>query len=371
VNSIENVLLREFWASCEGPSALLELVDFTGQARLSSRYPVAELAAASVAVAGLAIAEYAGAGDVLVDRQLAAAWFGTTLRPQGWSLPQLWDDLASDYRCLDGWVRLHTNDPRHRAAALNVLGLAESPANRAGRPAVAALVARWTGGELESAIVAAGGCAAELRSPEQWRVHPQGVAVAAEPLLARHSREPSLDVPSQTSQAESLQRGKPLEGLRVLDLTRVLAGPAATRLLAGFGAEVLRIDPLDRDEPSLEGEMTLGKACARLDLKGDPERLLKLLSRADVLVHGYRPDALDGLGLDEQRRRSCRPGLVEVALDAYGWTGPWRWRRGSCPRPADRLGSARTHLPMSDLLMSDPPNPVPQMQRTGCRNRLN
>jgi crotonobetainyl-CoA:carnitine CoA-transferase CaiB-like acyl-CoA transferase len=123
---------------------------------------------------------------------------------------------------------------------------------------------------------------------------------------------------------------RPLAGIRVLDLTRVLAGPVATRFLAGFGAEVLRIDPPEWDEPGVIPEVTLGKRCARLDLRRPDDRRAfeDLLASADVLVHGYRPGALKGLGLDEAARQKLRPGLVDVSLDAYGWSGPWRERRG-------------------------------------------
>jgi crotonobetainyl-CoA:carnitine CoA-transferase CaiB-like acyl-CoA transferase len=118
--------------------------------------------------------------------------------------------------------------------------------------------------------------------------------------------------------------------VRVLDLTRILAGLVATRFLAAYGADVLRIDPPDWDEPSVAPEVTLGKRCARLDLAdvGGRERFLALLGQADVIVHGYRPGALDALGLGEAMRRRARPGLVDVSLDAYGWSGPWAGRRG-------------------------------------------
>ena len=123
---------------------------------------------------------------------------------------------------------------------------------------------------------------------------------------------------------------RPLAGVRVLDLTRVLAGPVATRLLAGWGAEVLRVDPPGWDEPGVVPEVTLGKRCTRLDLRtdGGRDRFLHLLADADVLVHGYRSDALEGLELGAELRADVRPGLVDVTLDAYGWTGPWAGRRG-------------------------------------------
>jgi crotonobetainyl-CoA:carnitine CoA-transferase CaiB-like acyl-CoA transferase len=121
-----------------------------------------------------------------------------------------------------------------------------------------------------------------------------------------------------------------LKDVRVLDLTRVLAGPVATRFLAGFGANVLRIDPPWWSEPGVEPEVTIGKRRAGLDLRNvdDRSRFEALLARADVLIHGYRPGALDGLGLGASRRREIAPALIEVSLNAYGWTGPWRGRRG-------------------------------------------
>jgi crotonobetainyl-CoA:carnitine CoA-transferase CaiB-like acyl-CoA transferase len=144
----------------------------------------------------------------------------------------------------------------------------------------------------------------------------------------------------------------------VLDLTRVLAGPVATRALAGLGAEVLRIDPPWWDEESLELDMTLGKRCARLDLR-DPDardQLEQLLTRADVLVHGYRPGALDRLGLDAVTRERLRPGLVEVSLSAYGHTGPWASRRGF-----DSLVQMSSGVAAEGLLSgrADRPTPLP------------
>ena len=188
-------------------------------------------------------------------------------------------------------------------------------------------MARWGADDLEAAVVTAGGAAAAMRSAAAWDAHPQGVAVAAEPLL---HVERTAAGPRMAEADAAPPSGRPLDGLRVLDLTRVLAGPVATRLLAGWGADVLRIDPPGWDEPNVVPEVTLGKRCARLDLHEDRDRdrLLRLLADADVVVHGYRPGALDGLGLGADARDAARPGLVDVSLDAYGWTGPWAGRRG-------------------------------------------
>lgn len=296
-----------------------------GAAAWVSPYPVSALASAAVATLGAAITALSVAlnGDrpeLVVERARADSWFRQAVRPVGWETPAAWDSVAGDYATRDGWIRLHTNAAHHRRAALDVLGCA------ADRDEVAAAVSRWDARELEDGVVAAGGCAAELRSPQEWAAHPQGRAVAAEPLVDITSTGAGTAVATAWRPAPN----RPLAGLRVLDLTRVLAGPVATRALAGLGAEVLRIDPPWWDEESLELDMTLGKRCARLDLR-DPaarDQLERLLARADVLVHGYRPGALDRLGLDAVTREHLRPGLVEVSLSAYGHTGPWASRRG-------------------------------------------
>jgi hypothetical protein len=318
------VLLDQILDALDHPGSRPD-VDLPPGGSLASAFRVSDLAQASMAAAGVALSRLAAGPDradppaVSVDRDLASAWFAFSIRPQGWELPPVWDAVAGDYACDDGWIQLHTNAPHHREAALGVLGV------RGEREAVAAEVARWRADDLEAAVVGAGGVAAALRSVAAWDTHPQGVAVAAEPLLHCERTGPA-DHPGERPAAP----GRPLAGLRVLDLTRVLAGPVATRLLAGWGAEVLRIDPPGWDEPNIVPEVTLGKACARLDARTAAGRghLRRLLASADVLVHGYRPGALEGLGLGPDVRGAARPGLVDVSLDAYGWTGPWSGRRG-------------------------------------------
>jgi len=319
---MNNGFSQDVWTAIGG--ATPARLTFETDGDLPAAFAVSDLAAGVVGAVGLAIAELVAVRrgsappQVRVDRRLASLWFGTTLRPLGWSVPPPWDPIAGDYAAADGWIRLHTNAPHHREAALAVLRV---PAEK---DAVAAAVSRWRIDDLEAEVVQRGGCAAAMRDLSAWAGHPQGRAVAAEPLawLDEGDAAPNADWP--------LTPGRPLAGIRVLDLTRVLAGPVATRFLAGFGAEVLRIDPPGWEEPGVIPSVTLGKRCARLDLRrpGDRNVFERLLASADVLVHGYRPDALSGLGLDVAARRKLRPGLVDVSLDAYGWTGSWRGRRG-------------------------------------------
>ncbi|MCW8275440.1 CoA transferase [Pseudomonas sp. PCH199] len=298
-------------------------IPFTCTGALPSAFAVTDLACASIAAAGQATVELlhqqsARLPTLEVDRRLASFWFSSSIRPVGWSVPPLWDPIAGDYAARDGWIRLHTNAPHHRAAAQSVLGVCTD------RAAMASKVAQWAKSDLEQAVVDAGGCAAEMRTWEQWQAHPQGQAVNAEPLIELgHHSSPNAK-PWQGSVAQ------PLAGIKVLDLTRVLAGPVASRFLAGLGADVLRIDPPTWNEPGVVPEMTLGKRCARLDLHDKTDRSVfeSLLKDADIVLHGYRANALERLGYGVTERQKLAPGLIDVSLNAYGWSGPWQNRRG-------------------------------------------
>ena len=316
------------------------------QAGLRSWFDVTGLAAASIGAACAEISALANPDasqeDTQVDPRLASLWFGMSIKPVGWELPPIWDAIAGLYQTSDGWIRLHTNAPHHKQAALEVL------ACDADRTAVATAVRVWRAQTLENAIVERGGCAAEQRSIQAWNSHPQGKAVNAEPLVGW----------SERGRVESFAVGPaaPLRGLRVLDLTRVLAGPVATRFLAAFGADVLRIDPPGWSEANIVPDVSLGKRCATLDLANeeDRHRFLSLLRDADLLVHGYRPDALERLGLGSVARARINPGLIDIALCAYGWTGPWRHRRGY-----DSLVQMSAGIAHLGMVRSDDQRPTP------------
>ncbi len=339
-------LLKEIWGSVRGNLSAMDGISFAGDGSLPSYFAVTDLAAASMGATGLALAELTQNLEVRVDRRLASFWFNKTISPIGWKIPPEPALGPADYRTRDGWIRLHTNAPHHRDAALRVLGVPESP------EAVAAAVSEWSATELETAMVANGACAAEMRSWADWQEHPQGRAVLAEPLL--HWCSGSTAAPSPWAPSSA----RPLAGVKVLDMTRVLAGPAATRLLAGLGATVLRIDPPWWDEPTGAPEMSLGKRCTRLDLREakDLEHWKTLLSEADIFVHGYRSDALTALGIDAAQRQNIRPGLIDVSLDAYGFTGPWKHRRGFDSLVQMSMGIAEAGQRLSD---SGRPFPLP------------
>jgi hypothetical protein len=310
------------------PSAPLEV---SGERHvLPSVFDVTGLAAATVGAAGLALAELVATRTAwpaptvrVATRAVGVAFVSErALAPLGWALPALLDAVTGDYEAADGWIRLHTNYAHHRVAAGRVLGLAAD----AGRADVAARVRRADAAALEADVVAAGGAAAVMHTIEEWRAHPHGRATVEEPAV-RVERGVAASPPTWSTAPVAA----PLAGIRVLDLTRVIAGPVCTRVLAAFGADVLRIDPPRFDEvPALVPDTTAGKRCTALDLgSADGRRdVLALLREADVVVHGLRPGAMEALGLGAQELAAINPDLVTARLDAYGWHGPWATRRG-------------------------------------------
>ncbi|WP_433799635.1 CoA transferase [Actinomycetospora sp. CA-084318] len=212
--------------------------------------------------------------------------------------------LSGFWPAADGWVRTHANYPHHRARLLEALGVPDEEVGAAiaARPAL----------EVEERVVGTGGIAVAVRDRSTWAATEQGRAVASEPLIG--VRRVGATIPD-------------VRTARVLDLTRVIAGPVATRTLARFGADVLRVDPPSMPElPAQHVDTGLGKRTTVLDA-ADP-RLRELADTADVVVTGYRPGALDRHGLGAEDLLARRPGLVVVQLDAWGWTGPWAGRRG-------------------------------------------
>jgi hypothetical protein len=331
--------LDEAWAVLDpeaaGAPVWSSSLEVTGEAdRLRSCLPVEEIAIACAGTALLAAAALqAGRGGPVpqalqLDRGHVAAAFRSEawLRVRGEPAGAGFAPLSRFWRAADGWVRTHGNYPWHRDALLSALGCGDD------REAVAAAIASRGAREVEDLVTGAGGVAAAVRTSAAWGAEPAGQAVTASPLVAggmqRDSPECSIGHAPPRLRAAGT---RPASGIRVLDLTRVIAGPVATRYLAALGADVLRLDPPHRPEMPLQArDGLLGKRSALLDF-GTPDgstRLHELLSSADVLVHGYRPHALDRFGLAPQTLAERHPGLVVVSLSAWGSRGPWGGRRG-------------------------------------------
>jgi crotonobetainyl-CoA:carnitine CoA-transferase CaiB-like acyl-CoA transferase len=259
-----------------------------------------------------------------------------------------WDELSGFYRVKHGrWIFLHCNFPNLRDRTAALLGVV------AERGAVERACARWEGEPLETAIHAGGGCASFVRTIEEWRAHPHYTHVAAMPLLEVTRIG---DAPAEPLGAAA----RPLAGVRVLDLTRVIAGPACGRSLAEHGADVLKVSRPDLpDSGLLDIDSGVGKLATFLDLRDTRQaaQLKALVRDGDVFLQSYRPGALASQGFGAQDLAAIRPGIVVATLSAWGHEGPWRDRRGydtivqSATGMADLSGSNGTpaFLPVSAL----------------------
>jgi hypothetical protein len=321
-------VLEATWRELTGDET--PAVDLAGAAALPGAFRVADAAVAAVGCALLAAARWCGARSVALDVVDAVGVFLAERRllVDGVA-PTLWDPLAGDHLAGDGWVRLHTNYPAHREATLRALALPPD----ADRAALGAAVAARSATDVEEAVVAAAAAAAALRTREVWRAHPQSEAVARRPLVEVSVGTAASSQALAASDAGGRATGGRRTGARagerprVLDLTRVIAGPTATKVLAALGADVLRLDAPGFEElPALVADASAGKRCARLDLHDS--RVESLVAAADVLVCGLRPGALTRLGWPPERVARLNPGLVVAELSAYGDTGPWAGRRG-------------------------------------------
>lgn len=324
-----SAVLRDLWLGLGGEAEALAAVTLTGsEPALPSSFAVGTAAQASIAAAALAAREIGRmrggpVQQVSVDMRHAAVEFRSEryLRVNGEPAPELWDKIAGAYRTNDGWVRLHTNFAHHRDGVLRLLGCAYE------REAVAAGLARWKAEDFETAAAERGLVVTALRSFEQWDAHPQGQAVAMLPVLEieRIGDADALPWPALPEGA------RPLHGLKVLDLTRIIAGPVCGRALAAHGADVMLItSPRLPSIAPLVIDTGRGKRSTQLDLTRAEERemLAALVREADVFVQGYRPGGLAALGFSPQDLARLRPGIVCASLSAYGRVGPWAMRRG-------------------------------------------
>ena len=320
-------VLASLWKLAGQDMAALADIDLPGiEPVLPSSFAVGTAAQASIAASALAAAELwrlkTGARQrVRVPMRDAAIEFRSEryLRVDGAPPPDLWDKIAGTYRCGDGrWVRLHTNFPHHRDGVLALLKCEHD------RAAVERALKGWRAEDLETAAADAGLAVTAMRSFSEWDAHPQGQALARLPVFSieKMGEAPPEDLPTAR---------RPLGGVRILDLTRVIAGPVCGRCLAAHGADVLLITaPHLPTMPPLVIDTGRGKLSAPLDLRDERarEHLKELIGDADVFVQGYRPGALAALGFGPADVARLRPGIVYVSLSAYGHQGPWAGRRG-------------------------------------------
>ncbi len=208
------------------------------------------------------------------------------------------------------------------------------------RDAIAKKVALYDAQALEDELSALGLCAAVMRTPEEWREHPQGKAIAGAPPIELVKLADGPTVPFEPAAA------RPLERLRVLDFTHVIAGPTIGKLLAEHGADVIhcRYPYLDHIL-GFDIDTSFGKKNTYLDLRDerDRRRALELVRDCDVFVQGFRWGSLAKRGFGPEDLRRVNPRLIYVEVNAYGFQGPWAERRGWEQLAQATTGLAATH----------------------------
>ncbi|QQK01997.1 CoA transferase [Burkholderia sp. Bp9017] len=321
--------LIHLWQLAHGEPGALARATVTGQdPTLPSTFQVGTLAASTIAAVGLAAAEchrlrtgVAQRVDVSVRDALVAFRSERYLRVDDGPAPDPRHPVTGFYDTRDGrWIQLHANFPHHLHGILDVLGCGPQ------RDDVAAAIRTWDGATLDTALAEAGLCAALIRTPGEWAAHDQARAIASLPLF---EIERIGDAP-----VEAIGRGEPdqpLAGVRVLDLTRIIAGPVAGRTLASHGAQTLLVNgPHLPNIASLVIDNGRGKRSTWIDLRetAGVAALRDLARDADVFLQAYRPGALAARGFSPQALAELRPGIVCVSVSAYGHAGPWSKRRG-------------------------------------------
>jgi crotonobetainyl-CoA:carnitine CoA-transferase CaiB-like acyl-CoA transferase len=320
--------LNRIWRLAGMPPEALAFVRLDGvDPVLPSSFAVGTAAQSSIAAAALAACELGHARGT-PRQHVSVEMLHAALECTGWfsvdgRVPELWDAFSGLYRASDGWVRIHANFAHHRDGALRLLGLNPQTAERADAEAT---MQSWKALEFESVAAAKGLVATALRRFDEWDVTPQGAALVSQPLFSmeRIGDAPALDLPPLSADA------RPLSGVRVLDLTRILAGPVGGRALAAYGADVMLINSPNLPNIEAIADTSRGKLSAHVDLRTEAGRdaLTALLKDAHVLIQGYRPGGIAALGFGAHQAAQVRPGIVYVSLSAYGTHGPWADRRG-------------------------------------------
>ncbi|HVZ43381.1 MAG TPA: CoA transferase [Ramlibacter sp.] len=320
--------LRHLWQLARLPDDALAFAQLSGRDPVfASTFAVGTAAQSSIAAAALGACELGHTRGVPrqavhVDMLHAAiectGWFSLDGR-----VPEIWDKFSGLYRASDGWVRVHANFAHHREGALRLIGLDPARAQRA--DAERAML-RWKALEFETAAAEGGLVATALRTFDEWDATPHGRSVAAEPLFTidRVGDAPPIALPPLG------ETQRPLEGIRVLDFTRILAGPVGGKALAAYGADVMLVNSPHLPNIEAIADTSRGKRSAHVDLREPQGRatMEALLADAHVFLQGYRPGGLQALGFGVEHVAARRPGIVYVSLSAYGAQGPWASRRG-------------------------------------------
>ena len=323
-------VIKHIWRDAGLSADALDHLTLSGnRPALATSFRVGIAAQSAIACAALAGAELGRlrsgvAQNVQVD-MTAAEYECTGYFTVDGRAPDAWAPLSGLYPCRDGHVRIHANFEHHRNGALALLGLSDAPESYQKADLQSALQ-DWNAEAFETAAAEAGLVVAAARTFAEWDAHPQAAALTEMPLLSVARIDDADPAPLRPIS----EREQPLADVRVLDLTRILAGPVCGRTLAAYGADVMLINSPNLPNIESIADTSRGKLSAHLDLNrpSDAECLRQLATEANVFVQGYRPGSLSQRGFSPKELVQLRPGIVCVSLSAYGHEGPWAARRG-------------------------------------------
>jgi hypothetical protein len=325
--------VAHIWRALELPPEALDSIELTSDTEcFPSSFKVDHLAQTTIALSALTAATYHSLRytteipKVVVPMEHACVEFKSerlyTLNGKPPVSP--WGPIGGLHKTKDGYVRVHDNFPNHRSNALEILNLR----SEASREDVAGKMLGWKSVELETEAFRRGAVIAALRSFEEWDAHPQSKDMSDSPIVLRKLRHAQAYIPRTSARTNS---DKCLRGIRVVEMSRVIAAPVAGKTLAAHGADVLWVtSPTLPDQPGLDRDLARGKRTVRLDIKkqSDKAKLLELLRTADVFIQSFRPGSLAAQGLSKEELTKLNPNLIMANLSAYGLDGPWSQNRG-------------------------------------------
>ncbi|KAL1866059.1 hypothetical protein Daus18300_006960 [Diaporthe australafricana] len=327
-------VVHEMWNGLQLPERALESLHLPGddgKPALPSSYKIGTLAQGTIALSGLTAAlihslrNRTSVPRVEVPAKHAVIEFKSEKLYilDGIPTAHLWGPIGGLHKTSDGYVRIHDSFPNHREGALRLLRLPLT----ATRAEVSERTADWASIDLESAGLDHELAIYALRSYRQWDVLPQARSIADFPISISQIAAGPVGLSPRLGPGND----KCLRGLRVVEMSRVIAAPLAGKTLAAHGAEVIWVtSPKLPALPALDVEFGRGKRTVQLDVRedGDKQKLLELVKSCDVFIQGFRPGSLAAQGLSQEEVASLNPGVVYASLSAFGPRGPWSGRRG-------------------------------------------
>ncbi|KAL7755343.1 hypothetical protein ACKLNR_015100 [Fusarium oxysporum f. sp. zingiberi] len=328
-------VLKEVWTGLGLPKTSLTAVRLPGKEgpALPSSFKIGILGQASIGLSALAAAQVHALRNKTPLPTVTVPLEHAVVEYKCERLYTVSNELASPsggaigglHKTSDGYVRIHDGFPNHVQGTLDLLGLKAG----ATRDQVSQQTADWASIDLENCGTAEGKVAIyALRSYRQWDKLPQSRAISNFPISIKQVSQLSpIGLPSR------MQPGnlKCLQGLRVVEMSRVIAAPLCGKTLAAHGAEVIWVtSPTLPDLPRVDREFGRGKKTVQLDIhkSEDRKQLLNLLKDCDVFVQGYRPGSLASYGLSQDELRKINPTIIVANMSAFGPEGPWSGRRG-------------------------------------------